>query len=226
MNDSHDEKKTGIPQPLILLSTAYLPPVQYFTKFLLGKVLVEDDENYIKQTWRNRCLITGPNGPQILVVPVKRGSFHKVHIRDVEVDYELPWVSNHLRTFNTAYKHSPFYEYYIDDLAAILRERPRFLLELNRRLTVTLLDLLQVPASLSCTGKYFRPGTGKNVLDYRESIHPKKRIRDPFFRPVTYHQVFDDRYDFQPNLSVVDLLFNEGPESLAILRRSLKKTSV
>jgi len=208
-------------EPIILLSTAYLPPIQYVSKFLLGKVLIENDENYIKQTWRNRCVITGPNGIQTLVVPVKRGSFHKIHIKDVEVDYDLPWVRNHLRTFNTAYKHSPFYEYYIEHLEQVYRKKIRFLLDLNSTLLDILLKLLDLPIFISYTGKYYRPGSDRNILDYRESIHPKKRIVDPFFQPEPYHQVFDDRYTFQPNLSIVDLLFNEGPESLPVLRRML-----
>ena len=221
MNRKNDRSATREKEPAILLSTSYLPPIQYISKFLLGKVLIENDENYSKQTWRNRCVITGPNGIQALVVPVKRGSFHKIHIKDVEVDYDLPWVRNHLRTFHTAYKHSPFYEYYIEDLEQVYRKKIRFLLGLNSTLLEILLKLPDLPAIISYTGKYYRPGSEENMLDYRESIHPKKRMVDPFFQPVPYHQVFEDRYEFQPNLSIIDLLFNEGPDSLSIIRQTL-----
>ena len=211
-------------KPVILLSTAYLPPVQYLSKFLSGSILIENDENYIKQTYRNRCIIAGPNGLQTLVVPVKRGSFHKTHIRDIEIEQDLPWINNHLTTLRTAYQHSPFYEYYIDYLRPAFTEKTRFLLDLNTHLLEIILQLTGISARFSFTGKYYATVTKGEIWDYRETIHPKKVLDDPLFEPVPYHQVFDDRYPFQPNLSIIDLLFNEGPESLSILRKTKNKS--
>ena len=212
-------------KPVILLSTAYLPPVQYLSKFLSGNVFIENDENYIKQTYRNRCIIAGPNGLQTLVVPVKRGSFHKTHIRDIEIEQDLPWINNHLTTLKTAYQHSPFYEYYIDYFRPAFTKKTHFLLDLNTHLLKIILQLTGLSARFSFTGKYYNTMTKEEIWDYRETIHPKKIFDDPLFEPVPYHQVFDDRYPFQPNLSIIDLLFNEGSESLSILRRTRNKSS-
>ena len=211
-----------LPVKKILLSTAYLPPLQYMSKLILpGEVLIENDENYLKQTYRNRCYIAGPNGPQPLTVPVEKGSFHKVHIRDVRVDYSMPWDTLHLRALGAAYRSSPFFEYYIDDLTAIYKKKPVFLFDLNLWLMETLREALGIDCRIRTTGKYFRPSPGEDIADYRESIHPKKERPDPFYHPVVYHQVFEDRFGFLEGLSTVDLLFNEGPGALQVLKRSL-----
>ncbi len=218
------EKHTPLEQlkPLILLSTAYLPSVRYFTKFLLpGYVVIEDDENYLKQSYRNRCIVAGPNGPQALVVPVKRGSFHKTHIRDIVVEDTLPWLTGHLHTLKAAYRSSPFYDYYIDDLAKVLRKNRHFLLDLNLNLLKALFTMLDINTPFSLTGKYYQPQDNKHVLDYRETIHPKKKAPDSLYQPIVYHQVFDDRYGFLPDLSIIDLIFNEGPDALPILQKCL-----
>ena len=148
----NEEKK------IILLSTAYLPSIRYMSKLLLtGEVLLEDDENYIKQTYRNRCYIAGPNGRQALTVPVGKGSFHKIHIRDLEVDHSMPWDTLHLRALNAAYRSSPFYEYYIDDLEKIYRRKPRFLLDLNLQLQEMIKEAAGIDCDIRYTGSYYRP---------------------------------------------------------------------
>ncbi len=215
-------EKAGHPVKKILLSTAYLPPVQYMSKLLLtGEVMLEDDENYLKQTYRNRCHIAGPNGLQPLTVPVEKGSFHKVHIRDVKIDHSMPWETLHLRALNAAYRSSPFYEFYIDDLTAIYKKKPVFLFDLNLWLLESLKEALDIDCRIRTTGKYVRPAPGEDIVDYRESIHPKKKRPDPLYHPVVYHQVFEDRFGFLEGLSTVDLLFNEGPDALQVLQRSL-----
>lgn len=207
---------------VILLSTAYFPPIQYMVKFLTAdKVLIEDDENYLKQSYRNRCIIAGPNGRQSLIVPVKRGSFHKTHIRDIEVDYTLPWITNHLYSLKTAYRSSPFYEFYIDDMKTILRKKFRYLLELNLALLENILNDLGISRPVHPTGRYYRVKEGERISDYRELIHPKRKKQDPLFYPATYHQVFENKFGFLSNLSIIDLLFNEGTEALSVLRRSI-----
>ncbi len=205
----------------ILLSTAYLPPLRYMSKLLLtGEVWLEGDENYTKQTFRNRCLIAGPNGPQALSIPVEKGSFHKVHIRDVRIDRSSPWEKLHLRALNAAYRSSPFYEYYIDDLMEVLERRPVFLFDLNLMLLERLLELTGISCTLHVTRKFTPPDT-EGVLDLRERILPKRQEEDPFFRHPVYHQVFEEKSGFLPGMSIVDLLFNEGPDTGKILKESI-----
>ncbi len=207
---------------IILLSTAYLPSIQYMSKLLLpGTVLLENDENYIKQTYRNRCYIAGPNGVQSLSIPVEKASFHKVHIRDVKIDWSVPWNALHLRALSAAYRSSPFYEYYIDDLKKIYQQKPLFLFDMNLRLLEQLTELLGIDCNISFTGTYYSPAPQDHLLDYRESIRPKKKKPDALYHPVEYHQVFDDRFGFLKDLSIADLLFNEGPDSRVLLRRCL-----
>jgi len=207
---------------IILLSSAYLPPVQYVSKLLLtGEVLLENDENYLKQTYRNRCHIAGPNGPQTLTVPVEKGSFHKVHIRDVRVDYSVPWETLHLRALSAAYRSSPFYEYYIDALIRVYRQKPLFLFDLNLELLKVVLQETGIKCRITLTEKYYADTSEPHISDYRERIHPKKERPDPLYHPVVYHQVFADRYGFLGGMSIVDLLFNEGPDTLPILQRTL-----
>ncbi|NOY36749.1 MAG: WbqC family protein [Chlorobi bacterium] len=209
---------------IIVLSTAYLPPIQYISKFIPdGKVLIEDDENYTKQTYRNRCLIAGPNGIQSLIVPVEKGSFHKTHIRDIRVDYQTRWVDMHKRAFDAAYSSSPFYEYYIDELTRVIENKPGFLLDLNTGLLELLLKLLSIDRPFSFTEKYIAHGDEKGFRDYRDRIHPKKSVADPLFSAIPYDQVFSEKYGFLPNLSVVDLLFNTGPDAGLYLEKCIKR---
>lgn len=202
----------------ILLSTAYFPPVRYLTKFFQGnEVLIEDDENYVKQTYRNRCQISTANGIETLTVPVERGSFHKVHIRDVRIDYHTRWIDIHCRALRTAYRASPFYEFYIPELRDALSRKPKYLIDLNTRLLEFLLQAFTVPQRFGFTGTFIQPGT-PGYSDYRNDIHPKKNSKDPRFDPVSYPQVFEDKFGFLPNLSALDLLFNTGPDGGGILK--------
>ncbi len=206
----------------VLLSAAYLPPLQYMSKALInGEIWIEDDENYIKQTYRNRCIIAGPNGKEILTVPVERGSFHKVHIRDVRIDYDVPWQRLHLRALHTAYRSSPFYEYYIEELETIFRKKTRYLLDLDVMLLESLLQTIGIECRIRFTEKYVHEENETSYLDYRERIHPKKNREDPLFRHPVYHQVFDDRHGFLEGLSIIDLLFNEGPDTAQILEKGI-----
>jgi len=206
----------------ILLSTAYFGPIRYFSKFLMpGKVILEKGENYIKQTYRNRCRIYGPNGVVTLSVPVKRGSFHKTALRDLEIDHEKTWYPVHWKTIQASYQASPFFEYYADDLHPLISSKIKFLWDLNLEITDTLLKLLEIPRDYTVSSDYLDDMDNPNNLDYRQSIHPKHPSRDPWFQSVPYHQVFEDRHGFIPDLSILDLLFNMGPDTVDVLRQSL-----
>ncbi len=207
----------------ILLSTAYFGPVSYFSKFLsTGQVILEKHENYIKQTYRNRCLIYGPNGSIALTVPVKRGSFHKVAIKDLEIDNGKQWQKLHFKTIEASYKAAPFYEFYTDDLNGVIFSNTRYLWDLNIKILDLLLNLIGIRKDYSITTSYMNQEEETEVLDYRKKITPKNAGPDPFFTPIPYPQVFGDRFGFIEDLSILDLLFNAGPESCGILERSIK----
>jgi hypothetical protein len=207
----------------ILLSTAYLPPVQYISKFLMyEKVLIEKHEHLQKQSYRNRCYIYGANGRQCLVIPLKKKHDKKALITDVEIDYEKNWKKVHLKSIESAYRLSPFYEYYADDLAACFETNPRHIFNLNHGLLSFLLRALDIRKKILTTRAYKK--IAEHAIDMRQSIHPKARLAlpDPCFEPVSYQQVFQERYGFQPNLSTIDLLFNEGPQAVKILENSIR----
>ena len=172
----------------IVLATSYFGPIQYFTKFLLpGKAYIEKHENFSKQTYRNRCEIYGANGPLSLTIPVKRGSFHKMKISELEIEYDENWQDNHWRSIVSAYRSSPFFQFYEDDVRSLFHSKKQFLLELNESILKTMLNLIQVDQDILFTESYI---TTEISLDYRESIRPKKIVSDPLFRPVEYYQVF------------------------------------
>lgn len=203
----------------IVLATSYFGPIQYFTKFLLpGKAYIEKHENFSKQTYRNRCEIYGANGPLSLTIPVKRGSFHKMKISELEIEYDENWQDNHWRSIVSAYRSSPFFQFYEDDVRSLFHSKKQFLLELNESILKTMLNLIQVDQDILFTESYI---TTEISLDYRESIRPKKIVSDPLFRPVEYYQVFQSKFGFRGNLSILDLLFNTGPDAIGILKQSL-----
>jgi len=206
-----------------ILSTSYLPPIQYISKFLLyEKIVIEKFENYQKQSYRNRCYIYGANGRQCLVIPVKKVHDSPMPITGVEIDYTYSWQRIHLKSIESAYRLSPFYEYYADELIALYKIETPLLPDWNMMLLETVLTLLGIGLKPEESKSWeFLPA---GCADFRKSIHPKERLMlpDRQFDPVSYPQVFRERYGFIPNLSIIDLLFNEGPESVSVLRRSVR----
>ncbi|MBQ6015639.1 MAG: WbqC family protein [Bacteroidales bacterium] len=201
----------------MLLTTAYFPPIEYFA--LLAKysvVYMEACENYQKQSWRNRCRILTANGPESLNVPVvhENGTF-SLPIKEIRVEYTTPWVMRTEHAIESAYSSSPFFIYYKDALFSILDSHPATLWELNRRIIDFFCSKIGISPDFRETTDY-----SPAEEDYREVIHPKREntvMRDlGMERP--YWQVFRDKYGFVPGLSIMDLLFNEGPESICWLR--------
>lgn len=203
-----------------LLSTAYLPPVQYITKFLVFKtVYIEYHENFQKQSYRNRCVIYGANGPLTLSIPLIKNSGQKTKIHNVEIDYNTDnWQKLHLKSIESAYRHSAFFEYYFDPVEKHIMYGYKYLYELNFNLLQFVLDSINIKNTPVYTEKYKKFHNN----DFRNSIHPKTRCQKPdkTFRPVEYFQVFKEKHGFIPNLSIIDLLFNCGPESILILKQS------
>jgi len=205
----------------VLLSTAYLPPIQYISKLILSsEVLLEQHEKYQKQTYRNRCCIYGANGHQTLVVPVLKQK--EGLITDVHIDHEKKWQQNHWKSIESAYRLSPYFEYYADDLSGFYKKKTDRLFEWNLELLRHIIELLCIQTPLGLTGS-FQPPAEEDENDFRYSIHPKDRMNKPdhTFHPIKYQQVFIDKFGFIPNLSILDLVFNEGPHALEVVRNSI-----
>ena len=200
-----------------MVTTAYFPPVEYFMAAAATEhLLIEDSESYVKQSYRNRCRIYACDGILSLTVPVSAPDGDR-WIRSVRIDYSKPWLQQHERTLVSAYRTSAFFEYYQDDVFAILDSRPQTLFELNTALTVKLLELLGLRCRVSFSGEYIQE-YGPDVLDLRDAIHPKKAVPEMFRnRFKSYYQVFSEKFGFIPGLSALDLLFNEGPNALSFL---------
>ncbi|MEE9460928.1 MAG: WbqC family protein [Bacteroidales bacterium] len=205
-----------------LLSISYLGPVQYITKFLLHPVrIIERYDHYIKQTYRNRCNIMGANGILPLSIPVLKGQDHKTYVRDIRIDYNKKWQKLHWRSIESAYRHSPFFEFYMDEFSPFYEQRFEFLLDFNAALLELILQSLEINYTLRYSSE-FMDVSARDCADYREAIHPKRDLSsDPLFTPVTYRQVFAERLGFRANLSIIDLLFNEGPNARSVLEQCI-----
>jgi len=193
----------------IIVSSAYLPPSEYFSAILhADKVLIEREENYLKQSYRNRCYILSSHGAQLLTVPIYLGSQHKTAIKEIRIDYSKRWQQVHLRAFTAAYNSSPYFQFYFENIEKIISKKTDFLLDLNMELTESVLKMLNYKKKLSYTS-YFEP-VEKSENDFRYKISPKE---DSYFIMREYQQVFKMDDKFTRGLSILDLIFNMGPES-------------
>ena len=200
----------------VILSTAYLAPVQYFTKLLhYHEVWMESGEHFLKQSYRNRSTILTANGVQSLSVPVTEGSNSKKMIRDVRISYDHPWQKLHWKALLSAYNNAPFFEYYSDSLSPFYHEnRWKFLADYNFEIQEAILGELNSNCHINQTEQFLpEKDLPSGMDDFRYTIHPKiqRQKEDTHFRPQVYMQVFQEKFGFIPNLSIADLLFNEGP---------------
>jgi len=207
--------------PGILLSTAFFAPVRYFSKLTAyDEVYIEQHENFIKQTYRNRAVILAANGPVSLIVPVEKGREQKIRIKDLKISYDEQWQRTHWRTIFSAYNSSPFFEYYADDIEPFFRKKVNFLFDLNIQITTTIAELIDIDLEIKLTDDFEK--IPDEYLNLREKIGPKshKNANDPQFSAHPYTQVFGEKFGFVPDLSILDLLFNEGPSAAMILNDS------
>jgi hypothetical protein len=200
------------------LTTAYWAPIHYYTKlFSSPVVLLEQHEHYAKQTYRNHCRIAGANGMLQLTVPVVKRHGEKMPIREVRIDYTEAWQRNHWKALEAAYRSSPFFEYYADDFHPFYEKKEVFLFDLNEKILRTACELTGIKITIGYTEQFCPPDACPN--DYRYVLSPKiPCTADAGFRPQTYYQVFSAVHGFMPNLSILDLLCNEGPNSLQVLK--------
>lgn len=187
----------------------YLPPIHYFTalKQSQGEILLEIHEHFPKQTYRNRASIHSPNGKLDLIVPVERGAEVHRPIKDVRIIYEFNWQRIHWLSLQTSYRSSAFFEFYEDDFAPFYEKKWDFLIDYNQELFTLISRLLKLDFSYTPTTEYKIVAT---ELDFRKTIHPKKNL---LISASPYYQVFEDRNGFIEKLSIVDLLFNQGPHT-------------
>ena len=225
-----------------LLTTAYFPPISYFAAIAEdmeglvrtkgedrrsipssplspSTIYIEACENYQKQSYRNRCHFYAADGKQSLSFPITHSEgTHKHLISEVLIDYSTPWVLQHKRAIISAYRTSAYFEYYQDELFAILDSKPERLLDLNTRLLEFFLDKIGIKAEIRMTENYSQ---NTDCEDLREVIHPKRpdNILEKLELNKPYFQVFAEKHGFIPNLSIMDLLFNEGPDSIIYLKK-------
>lgn len=214
----------------MLLTIAYFPPISWFAavaseltlspdRVIPSEPMLEACENYQKQSYRNRCRIYSAGGVEDLNVPVvHEGGTFKLPITAIRVDYSVPWVQKTKRAISAAYDSSPFFEYYKDDIFAILDSHPETLWELDLKLIRFFLQKTGIAAEIRFTETFSIAAEGE---DLRWAIHPKKEdtVLSRLQLEKPYFQVFARKHGFMPNLSIMDLLFNEGPDSISYLKR-------
>ena len=223
-----------------LLSTTYFGPVQWYQKlYRHEEVEIEQWESFQKQTYRNRCLIATTQGLQALTVPVERkeesGKRKENTIKDMRISDHGNWRHLHWNALMSAYGESPFFEYYQDDIRPFFEKRWDYLFDFNEAIREKMCELLDIQPKISFSLEFkvyslemntqvaekstinYKQSTINSITDFREAIRPKHPLPDPDFEPKPYYQVYQQKHGFLPNLSILDLLFNMGPEGIFYL---------
>lgn len=208
-----------------LLSSAYFGPVQWYQKLhRYDRCLIEQHDNFVKQTYRNRCIIPTTNGIQVLSIPVScpQGSrLSKTPMRDVRISDHGNWRHIHWNALCSAYGESPFFDYYQDDLRPFFERKWTFLFDFNMEIILKMVELLDIRPKISLTTAFLSDASmaenateNSLVDDFRDVIRPKHPGLDSDFMARPYYQVYQQKHGFQPNMSILDLLFNEGNEAI------------
>lgn len=199
---------------MLFIPTYFSPISQYVALFKNNELIFEVEDNYQKQTYRNRCNIYGANGKLQLNIPIvhtKKGERQKT--KDIRIDQSERWQQLHFRSIQMAYRSSPYFEFYEDDLLPLYEENQKFLLDFNLKCHSFLMDALQEGITYIKTNEY---EVTPKIKDYRHLANSRKEAAYNFKK---YTQVFDDKYGFFPNLSILDLLFMEGPNAITYLQK-------
>lgn len=213
----------------ILLSTTYFGPIQWYQKlYRAEEVFIERCESFQKQTYRNRCIIATTNGLQALTIPVERNQGDRSLdaerdqgpvplIHSLRISDHGNWRHLHWNALKSAYGESPFFDYYQDDIRPFFEQRWDHLFDFNEAIRKKMCELLDIQPKVNYTEMFTIEPTANNIIDYRSAIRPKHPEPDPDFTPKRYYQVYEQKHGFLPNLSILDLLFNMGPESIFYL---------
>ena len=198
-----------------LFIPTYLSPISQYSEIVKSdEILFEMEDNFQKQSFRNRCYIYNSNGKQLLNIPIKEKNnpnSQRKKTKDMLVDNDSHWQDHHLKSLQTAYRTSPFYEFYEDDLLPIFTKKYTFLQDLNIDSFLFISDALQMSQQYSKTIEYVIETSENDFRDLADvKKQPKKLVKN-------YIQMFDDKHGFIPNLSVLDLLFMEGPNAISYL---------
>ena len=206
-----------------LLELQCFPPIPYLSKFFsFNTILIEQQEHYRKGSYRNRFQIASANGPLSLSIPLVKGKNQQQSITDVAISYHTPWQSKYWTAIQSAYGKSPYFEYYSDDIRQLLFEKQERLFEYNKAILSYFLELFQIETTLLFTTDYIKVPAG-GTMDLRNAISPKihQPNGDKYHQVVEYQQVFLEKTGFLPNLSILDLLFCQGPEAVITLANSV-----
>lgn len=197
----------------MIIHPAYFPNIESFQKLIqANEIIFEVNDYYEKQTYRTRCNIYSPNGLQSMNIPIKHAKKEHQPTKDVIIENDFPWQKNHFKTLQNSYRSSPYFEFYEDEIATLYHQKEKHLIEFNIKSIELIFKLLQKSISSQKTTEYFRNYTDQE--DYRELIVAKTKNS---FEGEVYTQVYEQKHGFIPNLSALDLLFNEGPNSIAFL---------
>ena len=199
----------------ILIHPTYFPSISHFAAIVQAeKVTFEMEDNFQKQTNRNRTYIYSPNGIQLLNIPVKHSKIAHQKTKDIQIENDFDWQKQHFKSLEAAYRSSPFFEYFEDDLLPIFEKKHSFLMDLNLEVFELITRCLRMKIEYTTTTEYIHEIESKEITDFRYLANGKKD-QSQF---ESYTQVFDDKYGFINNLSVLDLVFNEGKFAVDYLK--------
>jgi len=202
----------------VVLHPSYFPSISHFVAIAQSdKVTFEIEDNFQKQTNRNRTYIYSPNGIQLLNIPIKHSKLYHQKTKDIKIEPEFDWQKQHFKSLEAAYRSSPFFEFFEDDLLPIFQKKHTFLMDLNLEAFEIVCKCLRMKIEFDKTTEYFHEIDNSQIKDFRYLVNGKKDIS--VFE--TYTQVFDDKYGFLNNLSILDLIFNEGKYAMDYLKNQV-----
>ena len=199
-----------------ILHPSYFPSISHFAAIAQSEsITFEVEDNFQKQTNRNRTYIYSPNGIQLLNIPVKHSKESHQKTKDIRIESDFDWQKQHFKSLEAAYRSSPFFEFFEDDIRIIFEKKHDFLLDLNFETLAIVTKCFRMKLEFDTTSEYFHDVDTNKTMDFRSLINGKKDLS--IFE--SYTQVFDDKYGFINNLSVLDLLFNEGKYAMDYLKK-------